>query len=43
VNKIDAPKFEEAMYEFYSLGLGDPYTISSAQGLGLGDLLDAVV
>ena len=31
------------MYEFYSLGLGDPYTISSAQGLGLGDLLDAVV
>ena len=43
VNKIDAPKFEEAMYEFYSLGLGDPYSISSAQGLGLGDLLDAVV
>lgn len=43
VNKIDAPKFEEAMYEFYSLGLGDPFTISSAQGLGLGDLLDEVV
>jgi GTP-binding protein len=43
VNKIDAPKFEEAMYEFYALGLGDPFTISSAQGLGLGDLLDAVV
>ena len=43
VNKIDAPKFEEAMYEFYALGLGDPYTISSSQGLGLGDLLDAVV
>ena len=43
VNKVDAPKFEESMYEFYALGLGDPYTISSAQGLGLGDLLDAVV
>ncbi len=43
VNKVDAPKFEEAMYEFYSLGLGDPYTISASQGLGLGDLLDAVV
>ena len=43
VNKIDAPKFEEAMYEFYALGLGDPHTISSSQGLGLGDLLDAVV
>lgn len=43
VNKVDAPKFEESMYEFYALGLGDPITISSAQGLGLGDLLDAVV
>jgi len=43
VNKVDAPKFEESMYEFYALGLGDPYTISSAQGLGLGDLLDAIV
>lgn len=43
VNKVDAPKFEESMYEFFSLGLGDPITISSAQGLGLGDMLDAVV
>ena len=43
VNKVDAQKFEEAAYEFYSLGLGDPITISAAQGLGLGDLLDAVV
>jgi GTP-binding protein len=43
VNKVDAPKFEESMYEFYSLGLGDPITISASQGLGLGDLLDEVV
>jgi len=43
VNKVDSAKFEESMYEFYSLGLGDPITISSAQGLGLGDLLDEVV
>lgn len=43
VNKVDSQKFEEAMYEFYSLGLGDPVTISAAQGLGLGDLLDEVV
>ena len=43
VNKVDAPKFEESRYEFYSLGLGEPVTISAAQGLGLGDLLDAVV
>ena len=43
VNKVDTPKFEDSMYEFYSLGLGDPYTISAAQGLGLGDLLDEIV
>lgn len=43
VNKVDAPKFEDSMYEFYSLGLGDPVTISASQGLGLGDMLDAVV
>lgn len=43
VNKIDAPKFEETMYEFYALGLGDPISISAAQGLGLGDLLDEIV
>lgn len=43
VNKVDAPKFEDSMYEFYSLGLGNPITISAAQGLGLGDLLDEVV
>ena len=43
VNKVDAPKFEEAMYEFYALGLGDPFTISASQGLGLGDLLDEIV
>lgn len=43
VNKVDAQKFEDSAYEFYALGLGDPITISAAQGLGLGDLLDAVV
>ncbi len=43
VNKVDAQKFEDSAYEFYSLGLGDPITISSSQGLGLGDLLDEVV
>ena len=43
VNKVDAQKFEESAYEFYALGLGDPITISATQGLGLGDLLDAVV
>ncbi len=43
VNKVDAQKFEESMYEFYSLGLGEPFTISAEQGLGLGDLLDEIV
>lgn len=43
VNKVDAQKFEDFAYEFYSLGLGEPITISASQGLGLGDLLDAVV
>lgn len=43
VNKVDTPKLEESMYEFYALGLGNPFTISAAQGLGLGDLLDEVV
>ncbi|MDD3920401.1 MAG: ribosome biogenesis GTPase Der [Eubacteriales bacterium] len=43
VNKVDAQKFEENAYEFYTLGLGDPITVSAEQGLGLGDLLDAVV
>ena len=43
VNKVDHPKFEEAIYDFYSLGIGNPITISGEQGLGLGDLLDEVV
>lgn len=43
VNKIDAPKFEDNAYDFYSLGLGTPITCSAAQRTGLGDLLDVVV
>ncbi len=42
VNKLDAPKYHEAIYEFYELGLGDPFILSGGQGIGLGDLLDAV-
>ncbi len=42
VNKLDAPKFHEAVYEFYALGLGEPYILSAGQGIGLGDILDAV-
>ena len=43
VNKIDAPKFEDNAYDFYSLGLGTPITCSASQRTGLGDLLDVVV
>ena len=32
----------DMIYDFYSLGFGDPYPISGSHGLGLGDLLDAV-
>ena len=43
VNKVDHINHEDVMYEFYELGMGTPYPISSVQGMGLGDLLDAVV
>ena len=43
VNKADSPKQEMNIFEFYNLGLGDPYPISAANHLGLGDMLDAIV
>jgi GTP-binding protein len=43
VNKADNPETRETVYDFYSLGFGDPYPVSGVHGLGLGDLLDAVV
>ncbi|HZG60284.1 MAG TPA: ribosome biogenesis GTPase Der [Anoxybacillus sp.] len=43
VNKIDNPEMRENIYDFYTLGFGEPYPISGTHGLGLGDLLDAVV
>ncbi|ATH60048.1 MULTISPECIES: ribosome biogenesis GTPase Der [Staphylococcus] len=43
VNKVDNPEMRNDIYDFYSLGFGDPYPISGSHGLGLGDLLDEVV
>ncbi|WP_299113118.1 ribosome biogenesis GTPase Der [uncultured Winogradskyella sp.] len=43
VNKVDNNKRAEDAVEFYSLGLGDYYTIASINGSGTGDLLDALV
>lgn len=42
VNKLDNYKPED-VYDFYQLGLGEPYGISCEQALGIGDALDAVV
>lgn len=42
-NKIDTAVLPDDFYDFYELGLGEPHAISSANQLGLGDLLDAVV
>ena len=43
VNKVD--NFEKMMpevYEFYNLGIGDPYPVSASSKLGIGDMLEAV-
>ena len=43
VNKCDSlGEVPPDFYEFYNLGLGDPYPVSSVHGHGTGDLLDAV-
>jgi len=42
-NKVDSiGKTPDEIYEFYNLGLGDPYPVSSTNGLGIGDVLDAL-
>lgn len=43
VNKVDNPEMRSVIYDFYALGLGDPYPVSSAHGIGTGDVLDAIV
>ncbi|WP_188206029.1 ribosome biogenesis GTPase Der [Alkalibacillus aidingensis] len=43
VNKIDNYEMQDLLYEYYSLGLGQPFPVSGTHGLGLGDVLDEVV
>lgn len=43
VNKVDNPERRSDIYDYYSLGLGEPYAVSSVHGIGMGDLLDAVI
>ena len=42
-NKADNyGKTQDDIYEFYNLGLGDPYPVSSVNAIGIGDVLDAI-
>ena len=43
VNKMDNPARMDEVWEFYALGLGDPWPVSAQHGNGTGDLLDEVV
>lgn len=44
VNKVDSfEKYMADVYEFYNLGIGEPYPVSAAEKTGLGDMLDEVV
>ncbi|WEV45515.1 ribosome biogenesis GTPase Der [Streptococcaceae bacterium ESL0687] len=43
VNKVDNPERRLDIFDFYSLGLGDPYPVSASHGIGTGDVLDAIV
>ncbi|MBR4169562.1 MAG: ribosome biogenesis GTPase Der [Lachnospiraceae bacterium] len=44
VNKVDSfEKYQNDIYEFYNLGIGEPYAVSAANKLGIGDMLDKVI
>jgi GTP-binding protein len=43
VNKCENPARRADAYQFYELGMGDPYPISAKHGIGTGDMLDALI
>ena len=44
VNKVDSfEKYMADVYEFYNLGIGEPFPVSASSMLGLGDMLDEVI
>lgn len=43
VNKVDDVHLSDSIYEFYALGLGDPIAASGIHGIGIGDVLDAII
>ncbi|MDP5171979.1 MAG: ribosome biogenesis GTPase Der [Bacteroidia bacterium] len=42
-NKVDDATHQNSLFEFYELGLGEPFAISAMNGSGSGDLLDIIV
>lgn len=43
VNKIDGPEREDDLYDFFTLGLDKPYSLSAEHGYGVPDFMDALV
>ncbi len=43
VNKVDDVTRKGELYEFYALGLGEPFPVSATHGVGVGDLLERVI
>ena len=43
VNKLDNDNLTMRRFDFFELGMGEPYAISSGHGLGIGELMDAIV
>lgn len=43
VNKVDNPKLRADIYDFYSLGFGEPIPVAGTHGIGTGDLLDKII
>jgi GTP-binding protein len=43
VNKVDHINQEDIKFDYYGLGLGEPFTMSAVQGMGIGDVLDEAV
>lgn len=43
VNKVDNPELRADIYDFYSLGFGEPIPVAGTHGIGTGDLLDKVI
>lgn len=43
INKAEGTKYDQLVYEFHQLGLGEPRLISAIQGRGIGEILDEIV